>query len=89
MTLHMTISMVAPILLVLAAPRSPWRCARCGPAATAAWARARWCWGWCTRGFLRVLGNPVVAAALFFGSLVVFYYSPLFGSPCARTPGTS
>ncbi len=27
---------------------------------------------------LRVLGNPVVAAALFFGSLVVFYYSPLF-----------
>ena len=28
---------------------------------------------------LRVLGNPVVAAALFFVSLVVFYYSPLFG----------
>ena len=25
-----------------------------------------------------MLGNPVVAAALFFGSLVVFYYSPLF-----------
>ena len=28
--------------------------------------------------FLRVLANPIVAAALFFGSLVVFYYSPLF-----------
>jgi len=28
---------------------------------------------------LRVVGNPVVASALFFVSLVVFYYSPLFG----------
>ena len=27
---------------------------------------------------LRVLANPVVAAALFFFSLAVFYYSPLF-----------
>ena len=25
-----------------------------------------------------MLGNPIVAAAIFFGSLVVFYYSPLF-----------
>lgn len=28
--------------------------------------------------YLRVLANPVVAAALFFFSLAIFYYSPLF-----------
>jgi len=77
MTLHMTISMVAPILMVLAAPISlalralkPRPDKTLGPREVVL--------GMVHSRFLRVLANPIVAAALFFGSLVVFYYSPLF-----------
>ena len=31
-----------------------------------------------TTQFCAVIGNPIVAAVIFFGSLIVFYYSPLF-----------
>jgi len=77
MTLHMTISMVAPILLVLAAPVTlALRTLKPRPDKTLG--PREMLLGLVHSRFLRVLGNPVVAAALFFGSLVVFYYSPLF-----------
>ena len=77
MALHMTISMVVPLLLVLAAPVTlALRTLR--PARTRRWARARSCCRSVHSRFLRALANPVVAAALFFGSLAIFYYSPLF-----------
>ena len=77
MLLHMTVSMAAPILMVLAAP------------ATLA-LRTLTARGDATLGprelllgvlhsrFLTVIGNPIVAAAIFFGSLVAFYFTPLF-----------
>jgi len=77
MLMHMTVSMAAPILMVLAAP------------ATLA-LRTLTARGDNTLGprelllgllhsrFLTVIGNPIVAAAIFFGSLVAFYFSPLF-----------
>ncbi|MDE9364617.1 cytochrome c oxidase assembly protein [Luteipulveratus sp. YIM 133132] len=75
---HMLIAMVVPLFLVLAAPVTlalralPVRKdATLGPRELLlAIVHSR---------FLNVLGNPVVAAVLFFVSLVVFYYSPLFG----------
>ena len=77
MTLHMTISMVAPILLVLAAPVTlALRALKPRPDKTLG--PREMVLGLVHSRFLRVLANPIVAAALFFGSLVVFYYSPLF-----------
>jgi cytochrome c oxidase assembly factor CtaG/putative copper export protein len=77
MLMHMTISMVAPILMVLAAPvtlalrtLTPRRDDTLGPRELLQ--------GLVHSRFLAVIGNPVVAAGIFFGSLVVFYYSPLF-----------
>lgn len=78
MVQHMTMSMVAPLLLVPAAPitlalraLAPRRDGSLGPRE------------WLLRGLhsrvSRVLTHPVTAAALFTGSLMVFYYSPLFG----------
>jgi putative copper resistance protein D len=77
MLMHMTVSMSAPILMVLAAPvtlalrtLTPREDDTLGPRELLlALVHSR---------FLAVLGNPVVAAAIFFGSLVVFYFSPLF-----------
>lgn len=37
---------------------------------------------------LRLLGQPLVAAALFTGGLIVFYYTPLFELALFTTPGT-
>jgi cytochrome c oxidase assembly factor CtaG/putative copper export protein len=77
MVMHMVIAMVIPLLLVPAAPILL--------ALRALPARRDKSWG--PREVLlqvihsravRVLANPVVAAALFFLSLVIFYYSPLF-----------
>jgi len=77
MLLHMTVSMAAPILLVLAAPvtlalrtLTTRRDNTLGPRELLL--------GLVHSRFLTVLGNPIVAAAIFFGSLVVFYFSPLF-----------
>jgi len=76
MVMHMTIAMAAPILMVLAAPVTlalrtlrPRHDNTLGPRELLL--------GLVHSRYLAVLGNPVVAAALFFGSLVVFYYSPL------------
>jgi cytochrome c oxidase assembly factor CtaG/putative copper export protein len=77
MVMHMTVFMVAPILMVLAAPvtlalrtLTPRRDNTLGPRELLlALVHSR---------FLVVIANPVVAAVIFFGSLIVFYYSPLF-----------
>ncbi|YAL83538.1 cytochrome c oxidase assembly protein [Dermacoccaceae bacterium W4C1] len=75
---HMTIAMLMPLLLVLGAPVTlalralPKRKdATLGPREVVlAVVHSR---------LMRVLANPVVAAVLFFASLVVFYFSPAFG----------
>ena len=77
MVMHMTVSMAAPILMVLAAPvtlalrtLTPRRDNTLGPRELLlALVHSR---------FLAVIGNPVVAAVIFFSSLIVFYFSPLF-----------
>jgi putative copper resistance protein D len=77
MVMHMAIAMLVPLLLVPAAPILL--------ALRAIPARRDKTWG--PREVLlqvvhsramRVLANPVVAAVLFFFSLAIFYYSPLF-----------
>ena len=77
MLMHMTVSMSAPILMVLAAPvtlalrtLTPRHDNTLGPRELLL--------GLVHSRFLGVIGNPVVAAAIFFGSLVIFYFSPLF-----------
>ena len=77
MVMHMTVSMAAPILMVLAAPvtlalrtLTPRQDDTLGPRELVlALVHSR---------LLAVIGNPIVAAAIFFGSLVAFYFSPLF-----------
>ena len=78
MVQHMTMSMVAPLLMVPAAPVTlalrALRPRRDGSRGAREWLL----WGLHTP-FSRVLTHPVAAAGLFTGSLMVFYYSPLFG----------
>jgi len=77
MVMHMVISMAVPIALVLAAPVTvALRTLRRRPDDTLG--PRELLLGLVHSRLLKVLGNPVVAAVLFFGSLVVFYYSPLF-----------
>ncbi len=77
MLMHMTVSMSAPILMVLAAPvtlalrtLTPRIDNTLGPRELLL--------GLIHSRYLAVIGNPIVAAAIFFGSLVIFYFSPLF-----------
>ena len=77
MLMHMTVSMSAPILMVLAAPVTlalrtlpPRHDNTLGPRELLL--------GLVHSRYLAVIGNPIVAAAIFFGSLVIFYFSPLF-----------
>ena len=77
MLMHMTVSMSAPILMVLAAPvtlalrtLTPRHDNTLGPRELLL--------GLVHSRYLAVIGSPVVAAAIFFGSLVIFYFSPLF-----------
>ena len=77
MVMHMTVAMAVPILLVLAAPVTlalrtlkSRRDNTLGPRELLlAMVHSR---------YLSVIGNPVVASVIFFGTLIVFYYSPLF-----------
>ena len=77
MVMHMTVSMAAPILMVLAAPvtlalrtLTPRRDNSLGPRELLlAVVHSR---------YFAVIGNPIVAAVIFFSSLIVFYFSPLF-----------
>ncbi|QGN58568.1 cytochrome c oxidase assembly protein [Nostocoides sp. HKS02] len=77
MVMHMVVAMLVPLLLVPAAPIL--LALRTLPA------RQDKTWGprevllqVVHSRALRVLSNPVVAAALFFFSLAIFYFSPLF-----------
>ena len=75
--IHMTVALVAPIPMVLAAPitlalrtLTPRQDNTLGPRELLlALMHSR---------FFRVIANPIVASVIFFGSLAVFYYSPLF-----------
>lgn len=77
MVMHMAIAMLVPLLLVPAAPillalraLTPRRDKTWGPREVLLQVvHSR---------VMAVLANPVVAAALFFFSLAIFYYSPLF-----------
>jgi putative copper resistance protein D len=77
MTMHMIISMGAPMLLVIAAPVTlalrtlhARKDKTFGPRELVlAVVHSR---------YLRAVANPVVAALIFFLGLIVFYYSPLF-----------
>jgi cytochrome c oxidase assembly factor CtaG/putative copper export protein len=77
MVMHMVVAMLVPLLLVPAAPLTL--------ALRALPARPDKTWGprevilqLVHSRYLGALANPVVAAALFFFSLAIFYYSPLF-----------
>ena len=78
MVMHMVVAMLVPLLLVPAAPVTL--------ALRALRARTDKTWGprevilqVVHSRYLKVFANPIVAAAVFFFSLAVFYYSPLFG----------
>jgi cytochrome c oxidase assembly factor CtaG/putative copper export protein len=74
---HMTMSMVVPPLLVLGAPVT--LALRALHRRTDGSRGAReWLLEVVHSRLLHVLGSPLVAAGLFTGSLVAFYYSPLF-----------
>ena len=76
MLMHMTVSMAAPILLVLAAPVTL-ALRTLTPRKDNTLGLRELLLGLVHSRYLAVIGNPVVAAVIFFGSLVVFYYSPL------------
>jgi cytochrome c oxidase assembly factor CtaG len=87
MVMHMTVSMAAPILMVLAAPVTlalrtlrPRHNGTQGPRELLlALVHSR---------FFQLIANPIVAAVNFFGSLIVFYYTPLFGLALQTHIGT-
>ncbi len=74
---HMVIAMVVPILLVLAAPLT--LVLRVQPhRRDGTYGVREILLGLVHSRYLRVVANPVVAAVIFFASMVVFYYTPLF-----------
>jgi cytochrome c oxidase assembly factor CtaG len=73
----MTVSMAAPILMVLAAPATL-ALRTLTPRGDKTLGPRELLLGLLHSRFLKVVGNPIVAAVIFFGSLVVFYFSPLF-----------
>ena len=88
MVQHMTLMMLVPILLRARCADHP-RAARAPHAApTAASGRASGCSPSLHSRFMRVVSNPIVAAVLFVGSLVGFYYTDLFQLSLRRTPAT-
>jgi cytochrome c oxidase assembly factor CtaG/putative copper export protein len=77
MLLHMTVSMAAPILMVLGAPVTlALRTLTSRPDKTLG--PRELLLGLIHSRYLAVIGNPIVASVIFFGSLVGFYFSPLF-----------
>jgi putative copper resistance protein D len=77
MVMHMTVSMVAPILMVLAAPVTL-ALRTLTPRADDTLGPRELLLGLVHSRYLAAIANPFVAAAIFFGSLMVFYFSPLF-----------
>ncbi|GGL36574.1 bifunctional copper resistance protein CopD/cytochrome c oxidase assembly protein [Phycicoccus endophyticus] len=77
MVMHMAVAMVVPLLLVPAAPVTlALRALR--PRRDRTWGPREVLLQVVHSRAMRVLANPVVAAALFFFSLAVFYFSGLF-----------
>jgi putative copper resistance protein D len=77
MVMHMVVAMLIPLLLVPAAPiLLSLRALPSRPDRT--WGPRELVLEVGHSRAMRVLSNPVVAAALFFFSLAIFYYSPLF-----------
>ncbi|HEX8496030.1 MAG TPA: cytochrome c oxidase assembly protein [Actinomycetales bacterium] len=74
---HMTLTMVVPPLLVLGGPISLALRAMNGRRDGSRGPR-EWLMVIVHSRLLTLLSNPVVAAGIFAGSLIVFYYSPLF-----------
>jgi putative copper resistance protein D len=74
---HMTLSMAAPLFLVLGAPVTLLlRAVR--PRGDGSRGPREWTLAALDSTPARVLGHPVVVASFFAGSLVLFYFSPLF-----------
>ena len=77
MVMHMIVAMLVPLLLVPAAPLTlALRALPSRPDKT--WGPREVILQVVHSRYLGALANPVVAAALFFFSLAIFYYSPLF-----------
>lgn len=77
MVMHMVVAMLVPLLLVPAAPiLLALRALPSRPDKT--WGPRELVLQVVHSRVLKALANPVVAAALFFFSLAIFYYSPLF-----------
>jgi putative copper resistance protein D len=77
MVMHMVVAMLVPLLLVPAAPiLLALRALPSRPDKT--WGPREVVLQVVQSRLLKVVANPVVAAALFFFSLAIFYYSPLF-----------
>jgi putative copper resistance protein D len=74
---HMTMSMVVPALLVLGAPVTL-ALRTLGARHDGSRGPREWLLAVVHSRVMAVLGHPLVAAGLFAGSLVTFYYSPLF-----------
>ncbi|PPK98105.1 putative copper resistance protein D [Kineococcus xinjiangensis] len=74
---HMLLTMAVPPLLVLGGPVT--LALRTLPARRDGSRGVReWLLALVHSSYLRVLGSPVVAAVIFAGSIIVFYYTPLF-----------
>lgn len=75
---HMTLTMVAPIFLVLGSPVT--LAMKSLPSRSDGTRGAREWILWLVHSrFSRVVTNPLVAAANFAGSILLFYYTPVFG----------
>ena len=78
MVQHMVLTMVVPLFLVLGAPVT--LALKSLPARTDGTRGAReWILWFVHSRFARVVAHPVVAAANFAGSIILFYYTPIFG----------
>jgi len=74
---HMVLGMVIPVLLVPGAPITlAMRAIR--PRHDGSRGPREWLLSVVHSRYMRVIGNPYVAAAIFVGSLWVFYFTPLF-----------
>ncbi|MCH8564292.1 bifunctional copper resistance protein CopD/cytochrome c oxidase assembly protein [Nesterenkonia sp. LB17] len=75
---HMTLTMVAPIFLVMGSPVT--LALRALPVRTDGTRGPREWILWIVHSrFSRIITNPIVAAVNFAGSLLIFYYTPIFG----------
>ncbi|GAB3186702.1 cytochrome c oxidase assembly protein [Nesterenkonia suensis] len=75
---HMTLTMVAPMFLVLGSPVTL-AMRSLSPRTDGTRGAREWILWLVHSPFSRVVTHPIVAAVNFAGSLVLFYYTPLFG----------